>query len=112
VRAWSVRAEGEVVRFPSQDVGAKARFDTFFAEEHERPFKASIHDAADMSRAGGTGTLARSARRTSSTPAATTGVAGANSGPNTSRRLAPSTRLAVPTQTTHSNGEPARTASP
>jgi RNA polymerase sigma factor (sigma-70 family) len=37
---WSVRAEGEVVRFPSERVGAWARFDTFFEEEHERLFKA------------------------------------------------------------------------
>ena len=37
---WSVRAEGEVVRFPSEHVEAWARFDTFFEEEHERLFKA------------------------------------------------------------------------
>jgi RNA polymerase sigma-70 factor (ECF subfamily) len=35
-----VRAEGEVVRFPSERVEAWARFDTFFEEEHERLFKA------------------------------------------------------------------------
>jgi RNA polymerase sigma-70 factor (ECF subfamily) len=37
---WNVRAEGEVVRFPSGRVEAWARFDTFFQEEHERLFKA------------------------------------------------------------------------
>lgn len=37
---WNVRAEGEVVRFPSERVEAWARFDTFFEEEHERLFKA------------------------------------------------------------------------
>jgi RNA polymerase sigma factor (sigma-70 family) len=37
---WNVRAEGEVVRFPSGRVEAWARFDTFFEEEHERLFKA------------------------------------------------------------------------
>ena len=37
---WFVRAEGEVVRFPSERVEAWARFDTFFEEEHERLFKA------------------------------------------------------------------------
>jgi RNA polymerase sigma factor (sigma-70 family) len=35
-----MRAEGEVVRFPSERVEAWARFDTFFEEEHERLFKA------------------------------------------------------------------------
>jgi RNA polymerase sigma factor (sigma-70 family) len=35
-----VRAEGEVVRFPTDRVEAWARFDTFFVEEHERLFKA------------------------------------------------------------------------
>jgi RNA polymerase sigma-70 factor, ECF subfamily len=35
-----VRAEGEVVRFPAERVEARARFDTFFEEEHERLFKA------------------------------------------------------------------------
>ena len=37
---WSMRAEGEVVRFPSERVEAWARFDTFFEEEHERLYKA------------------------------------------------------------------------
>jgi RNA polymerase sigma-70 factor (ECF subfamily) len=37
---WNVRAEGEVVRFPSERVEAWARFDTFFEEEHERLFQA------------------------------------------------------------------------
>jgi RNA polymerase sigma-70 factor, ECF subfamily len=40
VHPWNVRAEGEVVRFPSERVEARARFDTFFEEEHERLFKA------------------------------------------------------------------------
>jgi RNA polymerase sigma factor (sigma-70 family) len=35
-----MRAEGEVVRFPTDRVEAWARFDTFFVEEHERLFKA------------------------------------------------------------------------
>ena len=37
---WSMRAEGEVVGFPSERVEARARFDTFFEEEHERLYKA------------------------------------------------------------------------
>ena len=37
---WIVRAEGEIVQFPSGRVEAWARFDTFFEEEHERLFKA------------------------------------------------------------------------
>lgn len=37
---WNVRAEGEVVWFPSERVEARARFDTFFDEEHERLFQA------------------------------------------------------------------------
>ena len=37
---WNVRAEGDVMRFPSERVEAWARFDTFFEEEHERLFKA------------------------------------------------------------------------
>jgi len=51
---WNVRAEGEVVRFPSGRVEAWARFDTFFEEEHERLFKALYfvtgdrHDAEDL----------------------------------------------------------------
>ncbi len=40
VRPWSVRAEGEVVRFPGERAERWARFDAFFAEEHERLFKA------------------------------------------------------------------------
>jgi RNA polymerase sigma factor (sigma-70 family) len=35
-----MRAEGEVVPFPSERVEAWARFDTFFEDEHERLFKA------------------------------------------------------------------------
>ncbi len=35
-----MRAEGEVVRFPHERVEGWARFDSFFAEEHERLFKA------------------------------------------------------------------------
>jgi RNA polymerase sigma factor (sigma-70 family) len=37
---WSMRAEGEVVAFPTERVAAWARFDTFFQEEHGRLFKA------------------------------------------------------------------------
>jgi len=40
VHPWFVRAEGEVVEFPRERVGARARFDEFFQEEHERLFKA------------------------------------------------------------------------
>jgi RNA polymerase sigma factor (sigma-70 family) len=40
VRPWTVRAEGEVVRLPAERAEGWARFDTFFAEEHERLFKA------------------------------------------------------------------------
>jgi len=40
VHPWNVRAEGEVVRLPVEHVEARARFDTFFQEEHERLFKA------------------------------------------------------------------------
>jgi RNA polymerase sigma factor (sigma-70 family) len=40
VRPWSVRAEGEVIRLPRERVEGWARFDAFFAEEHERLFKA------------------------------------------------------------------------
>jgi len=40
VRPWTVRAEGEVVRFPAERAEGWARFDAFFAEEHERLFKA------------------------------------------------------------------------
>jgi RNA polymerase sigma-70 factor, ECF subfamily len=35
-----MRAEGEVVRFPVERVEARARFDEFFEDEHERLFKA------------------------------------------------------------------------
>ena len=54
VRPWSVRAEGEVVRFPRERVEGWARFDTFFQEEHERLFKAlyfvtgNRHDAEEL----------------------------------------------------------------
>jgi RNA polymerase sigma factor (sigma-70 family) len=44
---WSVRAEGEVVRFPSERVEAWARFDTFFEEEHERLFQALYFVSGD-----------------------------------------------------------------
>ena len=37
---WSMRAEGEVVGFPSERVEAWARFDTFFEDEHDRLYKA------------------------------------------------------------------------
>ena len=51
---WFVRAEGAVVRFPTERVEAWARFDTFFEEEHERLFKAlyfvtgNRHDAEEL----------------------------------------------------------------
>lgn len=51
---WTVRAEGEIVRFPTERVEAWARFDTFFQEEHERLFKALYfvtgdrHDAEEL----------------------------------------------------------------
>jgi RNA polymerase sigma factor (sigma-70 family) len=35
-----MRAEGEVMRFPVERVEARARFDEFFEDEHERLFKA------------------------------------------------------------------------
>jgi len=35
-----VRAEGEVVRFPTERVETRARFDVFFEEERERLYKA------------------------------------------------------------------------
>ena len=35
-----MRAEGEVVRIPVEHVEARARFDEFFEDEHERLFKA------------------------------------------------------------------------
>jgi RNA polymerase sigma-70 factor, ECF subfamily len=49
-----VRAEGEVVKFPSERAEAWARFDEFFEEEHERLFKAlyfvtgNRHDAEEL----------------------------------------------------------------
>src|SRR5262245_8094900 len=49
-----MRAEGEVVQFPSERVEAWARFDTFFEDEHERLFKAlyfvtgNRHDAEEL----------------------------------------------------------------
>jgi RNA polymerase sigma factor (sigma-70 family) len=49
-----VRAEGEVVRLRSEGVDERAYFDTFFAEEHERLFKAlyfvtgNRHDAEEL----------------------------------------------------------------
>jgi RNA polymerase sigma-70 factor, ECF subfamily len=54
VHPWIMRAEGEVVQFPSERVEAWARFDTFFEEEHERLFKAlyfvtgNRHDAEEL----------------------------------------------------------------
>jgi len=54
VHPWIVRAEGEVVPFPSERVEAWARFDTFFEEEHERLYKAlyfvtgNRHDAEEL----------------------------------------------------------------
>ncbi len=49
-----MRAEGEVLRFPTERVEAWARFDAFFQEEHERLFKAlyfvtgNRHDAEEV----------------------------------------------------------------
>jgi RNA polymerase sigma-70 factor, ECF subfamily len=49
-----MRAEGEVVPFPSEHVEVVARFDVFFEEEHERLFKAlyfvtgNRHDAEEI----------------------------------------------------------------
>jgi RNA polymerase sigma-70 factor, ECF subfamily len=49
-----VRAEGDVVRFPSERVEASPRFDEFFEDEHERLFKAlyfvtgNKHDAEEL----------------------------------------------------------------
>jgi RNA polymerase sigma factor (sigma-70 family) len=54
VHPWTMQAEGEVVRFPTESVEAWARFDTFFEEEHERLFKAlyfvtgNRHDAEEL----------------------------------------------------------------
>jgi RNA polymerase sigma-70 factor (ECF subfamily) len=54
VHPWIMRAESEVVPFPSERVGAWARFDDFFEEEHERLFKAlyfvtgNRHDAEEL----------------------------------------------------------------
>jgi RNA polymerase sigma-70 factor, ECF subfamily len=51
---WGVRAEGEVVKFPSREVEAGASFDLFYEEEHERLFKAlyfvtgNRHDAEEL----------------------------------------------------------------
>src|SRR4029453_16064590 len=56
VHPWIVRAEGEVVKFPSERAEAWARFDEFFEEEHERLFKAlyfvtgNRHDAEELVR--------------------------------------------------------------
>jgi RNA polymerase sigma factor (sigma-70 family) len=49
-----VRAEGEVVSFPTERVEARAQFDGFYQEEHERLFKAlyfvtgNRHDAQEL----------------------------------------------------------------
>jgi RNA polymerase sigma factor (sigma-70 family) len=37
---WSMGIQGEVVRLPQDDVDSRASFDSFFAEEHERLYKA------------------------------------------------------------------------
>jgi RNA polymerase sigma-70 factor (ECF subfamily) len=50
-----MRAEGEVVQLPTDHVGARARFDEFVEDEHERLYKAlyfvtgSREDAEDLS---------------------------------------------------------------
>ena len=52
-----MQAEGEVVAFPSEGVEARARFDDFFEEEHERLYKAlyfvtgNRHDAEELMQA-------------------------------------------------------------
>lgn len=49
-----MQTEGEVVQLPQERVGAWARFDTFFEDEHERLFKAlyfiagNRHDAEEL----------------------------------------------------------------
>jgi RNA polymerase sigma-70 factor (ECF subfamily) len=49
-----VRADGEVLVFPVERVGARARFDEFFEDEHERLFRAlyfvtgNRHDAEEL----------------------------------------------------------------
>jgi RNA polymerase sigma factor (sigma-70 family) len=54
MHSWIVRAEGEVIEFPSERVEARARFDEFFEDEHEHLFKAlyfvtgSRHDAEEL----------------------------------------------------------------
>jgi RNA polymerase sigma factor (sigma-70 family) len=51
---WGVRAGEEVVKFPSREVEAGARFDVFYEEERERLFKAlyfvtgNRHDAEEL----------------------------------------------------------------
>jgi RNA polymerase sigma factor (sigma-70 family) len=54
VHPWVVRAEGEVLRFPTERAEAWGRFDEFFEEEHERLFRAlyfvtgNRHDAEEL----------------------------------------------------------------
>jgi RNA polymerase sigma factor (sigma-70 family) len=54
VHPWSMRAEGEVVEFPSGRLEAWAHFDTFYMEENEHLFKAlyfvtgNRHDAEEL----------------------------------------------------------------
>jgi RNA polymerase sigma-70 factor (ECF subfamily) len=54
VHPWSMRAQGEVVPFPTERVEERTRFDSFFEEEHERLFKAlyfvigNRHDAEEL----------------------------------------------------------------
>jgi DNA-directed RNA polymerase specialized sigma24 family protein len=38
--SWIMRGEGEVVRFPTERVEARARFDEVVEDEHERLYKA------------------------------------------------------------------------
>ena len=51
---WTMRAEGEALELPVEIVEARARFDVFFEDEHERLFKAlyfvtgSTQDAEDL----------------------------------------------------------------
>jgi hypothetical protein len=54
VHPWSMRAEGEIVEFPSGRLEAWAHFDTFYMEENEHLFKAlyfvtgNRHDAEEL----------------------------------------------------------------
>src|SRR3989304_9033597 len=53
VHPWSMRAEGEVVRFPTERVEARARFDEFVEDEHQRLYKALYFVTGSRGGAGG-----------------------------------------------------------